>query len=554
MPSLFDRAIARIAELHAAGVYRRFLRCLDRIDDMQRLALRRTIAGMKGSELSRRFSLDGVRDLSDLRRAAPLLRYADLSPYIERVREGDFAAMFAARQRPLMFATSSGTTSARKYIPVTPEFVRQYRRGWNTFGLKMLRDHPRAILRPILQSSGRWDESRSSAGIPCGAITGLLARTQKGIVRRFYVGAPEIAEIDDAAERYYALARFAIVHDVAFAVTANPATLIRIAQVADERSETLIRDVHDGTLSVDSPAGGILRGKYSRKLAADRQRAAALAAARCRDGRLKPCSYWRMEFAACWTGGSMGHYLPRLRDWYGPIPIRDVGLLASEGRVSIPLDDDVPVGVLDVEAACFEFIPAEAADAASPTVLAPGELERGRDYVVVLTNDAGLIRYRLDDVVRVHGHLSRTPLVEFLHRAGRVSSMAGEKLTEHQVVQAVNLARERQRLPAFDFLLAAIWADPPFYRLYAALPHAAGVAESIDEELARQNDEYASRRKSVRLDPVEVTFVSSAFFASLDRRLLEARGSTAEQFKRPTLLLDRDRELLAHVDEISSDR
>ena len=55
----------------------------------------------------------------------------------------------------------------------------------------------------------------------------------------------------------------------------------------------------------------------------------------------------------------MGHYLERLREWWGAVPVRDVGLLASEGRVSIPLDDDSAVGALDVESAVWEFVPVE---------------------------------------------------------------------------------------------------------------------------------------------------------------------------------------------------
>ena len=87
-------------------------------------------------------------------------------------------------------------------------------------------------LRPILQSSGRYDASYTTAGIPCGAITGLLARTQKRIVRRYYVGHSDISLLDSTAARHYVLMRLGIVRDVAFAITASPATLIQMARTA----------------------------------------------------------------------------------------------------------------------------------------------------------------------------------------------------------------------------------------------------------------------------------------------------------------------------------
>ena len=131
----------------------------------------------------------------------------------------------------------------------------------------------------------------------------------------------------------------------AFAITANPATLIQMAQTASEHGEALIRDVRDGTLSSRIVGDPPLRLILSAGLKADPGRARELEQLRSQHGALRPRDYWNIDFLACWTGGSMGHYLDRLADWWGPVPVRDIGLLASEGRVSIPLEDDTPTGV-----------------------------------------------------------------------------------------------------------------------------------------------------------------------------------------------------------------
>jgi hypothetical protein len=533
--NLFEHLAARVARIHARGVFRRFERSLSDVQGMQRRALRNAIEMVAGSEFGRRYGLREIRTAERLRRSVPLLTYEDIRPYVERVAAGETGALFSPGRRVLMFATSSGTTSAAKLVPVTPEFVREYRRGWNTFGVKLLTDHAAAVLRPILQVSGRMDERISPAGIPCGAITGLLARTQKGIVRRFYVGRPEIALLADVTARYYALMRFALVRDVAFAVTANPSTLIRLAQIADASSEALIRDVRDGTLSQEIVGDAAVREQLHARLRPAPQRARELENLRERFGQLRPRDYWRIEFVACWTGGSMGHYLSRLREWYGPVPVRDIGLLASEGRVTIPLEDNTPVGVLDTQAAFFEFIPADDLASASPRTLLAHELLPQSDYGVVLTNHAGLVRYRLDDVVRVHGLLHRTPLLEFLYRAGGVSSVAGEKLTENQVVAAVRATCERHGIPFLDFVLAPCWGEPPYYRVSSPEPVSDQLLESFDEALRAQNEEYDSRRKSFRLGRLQHRLVSADAMAAMDRRLLTARGSSAEQYKRTYL-------------------
>lgn len=233
----------------------------------------------------------------------------------------------------------------------------------------------------------------------------------------------------------------------------------------------------------------------------------------------------------------MGHYLQRLADWWGPVPVRDVGLLASEGRISLPLEDNTPIGPLDVTSAVLEFIPAEQAEAAVPETVSAQDLEAGHNYIVVLTNSSGLIRYRLDDVVRVHGRLGETPLVEFLHRAGRVASVAGEKLTENQVVAAVRATCDALGIAEFDFVLSPCWADPPHYRL-SCPAEVDGLSMTLDRLLAEQNEEYASRRKSDRLGPLVVRSISSDVIPAMDRRLLAARRSTAEQYKRPCLFTE----------------
>jgi hypothetical protein len=345
-----------------------------------------------------------------------------------------------------------------------------------------------------------------------------------------------VAHLRDPQSRYYALMRLGIARDVAFAITANPATLIQMARTANENSETLIRDVRDGTISERFVDDAHVQRALCAVLKPDPRRAARMEELRRRHGLLRPRDYWQLEFVACWTGGSMGHYLDRLADWWGPLPVRDVGLLASEGRVSIPLRDNTPVGVLDVTSGIFEFIPLENADADQPDTLTAREVEDGRDYVVVLTNTTGLMRYRLDDVVRVHGRMEGAPLIEFLHRAGRVASVAGEKLTENQAVAAVQAACARLSIPGFDFLLAPCWADPPFYRLNCTARLEPGFAASLDEALGQQNEEYASRRKSNRLGPMVLRQATPADFRALDERLQSGRRSTAEQYKRPCLL------------------
>lgn len=535
MPTLLERIAAGIGLAHAKRVYGRFLRAAENTEAVQHRVLLDLLARNADSEFGRRYRFSSIRSTDEFRRNVPIATYEDLRPYIERVMDGDTSALLGSNQRVVMFATSSGTTDKPKYIPVTPRFIREYRSGWNTFGHKVLSDHPQGILRAILQSSGRHDESLTPLGVPCGAITGLLASTQKRIVRRFYVGRPAIARLGDARVRYYALMRLAISRDVGFAITANPATLIQLARIADEESETLIRDVRDGSLSAKIVDDRAIRSLLQDGLRPDAARAAQLAQLRRTHDGLRPRDYWSPAFLACWIGGSMGHYRDGLRKWYGDVPVRDIGLLASEGRVTIPVQDGTPAGALDVTGGFFEFLALDEYDDPQAKTLLPRELQVGRDYVVVLSNSSGLTRYRLDDVVRMQGRLRAAPMLEFRHRAGRVASVTGEKLTEDQVVSAIYAARQGLGLSDFDFVLAPEWGDPPSYRLSLERCVPAEFASAVDQNLSDQNQEYASRRKSLRLGMLQLRPLPQGCLSRMDADVTVSRGGRPEQFKRQFL-------------------
>ena len=145
--------------------------------------------------------------------------------------------------------------------------------------------------------------------------------------------------------------------------------------------------------------------------------------------------------------------------------MRDVGLIASEGRMTIPIEDGTPAGLLDIRHHYFEFIPEDQADREEPETVEATELIEGRNYFIVLTTAGGLYRYNISDLVRCVGYHGTTPLIEFLNKGSHYSSLTGEKLSEHQVIAAVQSAQRTAGFRLKSYLLLPSWADPPYYSL-----------------------------------------------------------------------------------------
>jgi hypothetical protein len=533
---VLDRLLAVVARHHAQRCLDRFLTAARRATAVQEHTLLNKLRRNADSDFGRAFGFGSIRNYRDFVRQVPILRYEDHRPYIERVKRGETSAMFGGRQRVLMFALTSGTTSEPKYIPVTKAFLDECRAGWNAFGVKALLDHPDGFLRPILQVSSRMDEGRTEAGIPCGAITGLMAATQKRLVRRYYVAPPALAYIDDTAAKYYATMRLGVPADVAFVITASPATQLNLVRTADRHREQLIRDIRDGTLWPDLPIGADIRDRLRPFLLPAPKTAKRLEDLVNRHGALLPKHYWNLAFLGNWTGGTMGLYLRDFPRYFGDTPVRDVGLIASEGRMTLPVEDHTPVGILDVASHFFEFIPRDEYESDRPTVLRSHELKEGGEYFILLTTSAGLYRYDIGDLVRMHGYYGEAPQLEFLNKGTHIASIAGEKLTEKQVILAMGRAAAALAAPIDTFILAPQWAEVPYYRLHidseAGGPAVANLlAQRLDRELQAVNIEYASKRHSGRLGAVRLNLLPPGFLSRLDDRLRSRHRTGNEQYK-----------------------
>lgn len=527
---------------------RRFEADLFRPEAVQRELLERILADQAGTGFGRDHHFDSIRDFAEYRKHVPVAPYEYVAPYIERVTRGETQALLSD-PRVLMFALTSGTTAARKLIPVTKSYLQAYKRGWQMWGVRMYRDHRgrRIAMRPIVQMVGDPDEYRTEAGIPCGNLTGFTAKIQMKLIKRLYAVPYESGKIKDPLAKYYVALRFSIGRNVSQFMAANPSTLLQLARVLNQEHEWLLKDLADGTLRKDLDIPPEVRAVLEPRLKANPERARELGLLSSTNNRLFPKDVWPSEgvIVNTWTGGSMGPYLAKLPEYYGETPIRDLGLLASEGRMTIPFANSTPSGVLDLWSHVYEFVPENEIDSKTPIALGAHEVEEGKTYYIIPTTNYGLYRYHISDLVRVTGFMGRTPLVEFLGKGHRFANLTGEKLSEHHVTQAVSRVLKSIPLPLGTYSLAPTWHDTaPHYTLHLEANDGRDAdllkrfLKELDRALGTQNIEYASKRESGRLGSVNANLLPDGYWAEWDRKKLRERGGAAEQYKHPCLLSD----------------
>ncbi|HAP08758.1 MAG TPA: auxin-responsive protein, partial [Planctomycetaceae bacterium] len=498
-----------------------------------------------GSDFAKDFGLRPGLSPQQFRSQVPISDYELYRPYVDRMLHGETRALLGRRNRLLMFAMTSGTTSSSKYIPVTSRFLSDYRAGWQMWGIELYRTVPGLPHLNVVQIASSHRRSLTAAGTPCGNISGLVASMQSPVVRSLYTIPAAVADVSDAdlKRRLILSLAFGDPH-VGMFVTANPSTLLQLFESVENDPEQLLQDLHDGLsdlVTIPKAAGRRLRAAVRPKI----QRARQLQQLLRSTVRLTPRDVWpNLQVLACWTGGSASAYTSRLREICEGITICDHGLHASEGRMTMPLAAETSSGLLEIGTHYFEFLPVAEAESANPDVLNAWELEPGSEYYILLTTSSGFCRYNIRDVVRCTGFHGDAPLLEFLHKGAHISSITGEKISESQVVEAVRAAQVGAGLWTAQFTMTPEWLDQPGYTLYVDLRRQAEstqlerFASLVEQQLCDRNEEYREKRQTGRLSAIRMQPLPESAWQTLQQTRLNKTGGTLEQYKHPCLMPD----------------
>lgn len=474
--------------------------------------------------------------------------FETLRPYVERHKNGEENVLFPGK--PDMYATTSGTTSEPKWIPMTHKYLKDvYGKMSHIWTWNFVRHRNRIFGGHIFPIVGKEVEGYAPDGTLFGSVSGVLVRDIPSVIKKHYTAPASVMSIGDYAARNYTLMRLALQHrDVTLWATANPSTILELMRTVDEFADRLITDIEQGTLDADFDIPQPIRTELEAYMSPRPERADELRQIRQQHGQLLPKHYWPwLQYLSTWKCGNTKIYMEKYLDafdWDRTF-YQELGYIATECRFGFALDD-TNESVLFPQFHYYEFVAEDELDSPDKHFLQIYELEQGKRYCAYVTTYSGLFRYNMNDLVEVGGKYYNTPTVHMVSKVNGIVSMTGEKLYEPQFIEAVHEAEKETGIKTKFFVGFADVDESCYHFYYEFDDERIGQQETddftkvVDQKLAAINIEYEAKRASFRLHEPKAHILLSNAYARFKAACLQD-GFRDGQFKFNLLMQDEKR-------------
>lgn len=496
-------------------------------DTIQHQLLSTILASQRDTHFGRLHGFASIRSYEDFARAIPVLRFEDLRQDIEGQEQSGESLLNA--ERPIHYVQTSGTTGKPKHVPLIRsaiDWISQYQR---LFSYAQWSGVSRIYDGQVLVIAGQPVEGHLPGGAPYGSMSGLMNQGLPLPIRQKSVLPEGILHVADVRLKYLRMAACAVAAGtLSVLATPNPSTILKLLEVIRSEFPHLVEALvagprhpifSQGTAWTEPVPVHVDRLPYLRTLIGQAS-------------TLDLATLWpELRAVITWTGGNCAMLIPKLRSLLSKeTAVIEMGYLSSECLGSLNVDVCENRCIPTFQEHVFEFIEVRDGDDHAPEPVMLGDLHEGRKYQVLVTTRSGLYRYAMNDIVEVTGWFNRVPTIRFVQKGKGVTNITGEKLYEHQVVEAVEaVLKSMEMAGAFYVMLANVAAAG--YVLYLEGEAAGETVEGkIDQELARLSVEYQAKRESGRLQPLRVMSLQSGT-AEAYRSHCIAKGQRDAQFK-----------------------
>lgn len=433
----------------------------------------------------------------DYRENVPISFYTDITDDIEDMKNGVRNTLWPGRVQK--FSVSAGTSGAGKHLPLTPDRLQSDQRFMRNVVINYLRQRPN-IFRLWGKHISLPGTVERSSNFEIGEISAFTAKQIPWWLSPFQlIETEEIIQLpfDKKIDR---IIEEAVEKDIRV-ITSAPSWLLTIFQrLLDKTAANSIADIWPNLQLL--VCGGVKLDNYRPHLEQLLQKS-------------------QVDFIETY-GASEGYFA-----FTDDLQKQDLKLVLDNGIF-------------------YEFIPNPLPDKDSLAIqetIPLWEVETGIPYAMLVSTNAGLWRYALNDIVQFTQ--TTPPRIEVMGRVSEMLDDYGEALYAYEAEQALQEALDGFDIDIGTFAIGATLKDGrsiPHHDWFVQPAHPIHrdtlnrLAKKLDEILQTKNRHYAIRRESDALGMPEIY--------SIDQQQinywLEKNNKQKAQGKLPSILKDPD--------------
>jgi hypothetical protein len=370
-----------------------FVGALGNLEATQRQKLQATLAYLKSE----------VKNYDDFTAKFPVTSYADYQDFFLDEKKS------SRRKLPevVRFQPTSGSTSAVKWIPYTRRLLQDFDAALGPWLYDFYGRRPEVLRGPHYWSLSWLPQDLRDEGVRLDD-TELFPFWKKILLRQtMAVTAPVDQAPSSEASLFATLAYLLARKDLSFVSVWSPTYWLNLMNLLQEHREDLASSLETGVWA-----------RHARELRAltcpdDPDRGRLLRES------LDPKALWpRLQIISSWDTSTSQGFAQEIERRWPHLKVVGKGLWATEACVTIPFRGDY---VLALNSHFFEF-----QDLDTGLIYPSWDLSQGQLVSPLVTTSGGLLRYKMQDVLRVTGFQQKTPCFEFLGRADGVD-LVGEK-------------------------------------------------------------------------------------------------------------------------------
>jgi len=487
MPSLK----AFFAKLYAAKTYNKINKWASNPIETQQKVFHSLISEARSTQFGKDHDFININSHEEFVKRVPIRDYEALKPYIEKVVAGESDVLW--KGKPLYFAKTSGTTSGAKYIPITKESMPGHIEAAKSAILLYIHQTGNTQIvsgKMIFLQGSPVLETKN--GIQLGRLSGIVAHYVPKYLQKNRLPSWETNCIEDWETKVNTIVQETVSEDMTV-IAGIPSWVQMYFEKLIEEKDQKVGDIFKN-LSLFI-FGGVNYEPYRSKFE-------TLIGRKVDNVELYP---------------------------------------ASEGFFAFQDQQNDPGMLLQLDSGMFyEFIVADSFFDPDPKRLTLKDVQKGVNYVMIISTNAGLWAYNIGDTIQF------TSLAPFkVIVSGRIKhfiSAFGEHVIAKEVEQSLLSALKTTDISVSEFTVAPQIAPSeglPYHEWFIEFEKPPSDIEKfeikIDQALQLQNSYYLDLIQGKVLQPLKITQVKKDGF----QNYMKTIGKLGGQNKTPRLSNDR---------------